>query len=108
MSYCIQLSNKIGPTGGQEKVQEHSASLIRTCPVLISACTIFNNRANEEAANAGHKIVSGAHVLKALEAVDLEEMLPRLTEELQGTDTVSSSMLHLLAVPFSMGEGTAH
>ena len=36
------------------------------------------------AASAGHKIVSGAHVLKALEAVDLEEMLPRLTEELQG------------------------
>jgi hypothetical protein len=41
-------------------------------------------RANEIAASAGHKTISGSHVLKALESVDMEDMVPRLTEELKG------------------------
>ncbi|KAG0315096.1 hypothetical protein BGZ97_008598 [Linnemannia gamsii] len=62
---------------------------------MTKSTTLFINyltsAANEEAANAGHKIVSGAHVLKALEAVDLEEMLPRLTEELQAFQSIQRS-----------------
>ncbi|KAG0285821.1 hypothetical protein BGZ96_009987 [Linnemannia gamsii] len=62
---------------------------------MTKSTTLFINyltsAANEVAANAGHKIVSGAHVLKALEAVDLEEMLPRLTEELQAFQSIQRS-----------------
>ncbi|KAF8936651.1 hypothetical protein BGZ47_009398 [Haplosporangium gracile] len=54
---------------------------------MTKSTTLFINylasAANEVAGSVGHKIISGAHVLKALETVDLEEMLPRLTEELQ-------------------------
>ncbi|GJJ70804.1 DNA polymerase epsilon subunit 3 [Entomortierella parvispora] len=39
--------------------------------------------AMEEAASAGQKTISGAHVFKALEALDLEEFIPRLQEEFQ-------------------------
>lgn len=38
----------------------------------------------EEASSAGQKTISGAHVFKALEALDLEEFIPKLKEEFQG------------------------
>ncbi|KAF9899886.1 hypothetical protein EC991_008212 [Linnemannia zychae] len=62
---------------------------------MTKSTTLFINyltsAANEMAANAGHKIVSGAHVLKALEEVDLEEMLPRLTAELEAFQSIQRS-----------------
>ncbi|KAF9081181.1 hypothetical protein BGX23_001165 [Mortierella sp. AD031] len=62
---------------------------------MTKSTTLFINylasAANDVAASAGHKIVSGAHVLKALESVDLEEMLPRLTEELQAFQSIQRS-----------------
>lgn len=38
----------------------------------------------DEASSAGQKTISGAHVFKALEGLDLEEFIPRLKEEFQG------------------------
>ncbi|KAF9122419.1 hypothetical protein BGW39_009762 [Mortierella sp. 14UC] len=68
---------------------------------MTKSTTLFINyltsAANEVAANAGHKIVSGAHVLKALEAVDLEEMLPRLTAELQAFQSIQRSRKQVAA-----------
>ncbi|KAF9559536.1 hypothetical protein EC968_006542 [Mortierella alpina] len=62
---------------------------------MTKSTTLFINylasAANEVAASAGHKIISGAHVLKALESLDLEEMLPRLTEEFKAYQSIQKS-----------------
>ncbi|KAF9936488.1 hypothetical protein BGZ67_002349 [Mortierella alpina] len=62
---------------------------------MTKSTTLFVNylasAANEVAAAAGHKIISGAHVLKALESLDLEEMLPRLTEEFKAYQAIQKS-----------------
>ncbi|KAF9173015.1 hypothetical protein BGX21_001950 [Mortierella sp. AD011] len=62
---------------------------------MTKSTTLFINylasAANDVAASAGHKIVSGAHVLKAIESLDLEEMLPRLNEEFQAFQAIQRS-----------------
>ncbi|KAF9105853.1 hypothetical protein BGX27_009411 [Mortierella sp. AM989] len=62
---------------------------------MTKSTTLFINylasAANDVAASAGHKIISGAHVLKAIESLDLEEMLPRLTEEFQAFQAIQKS-----------------
>ncbi|KAG0197734.1 hypothetical protein BGX28_008740 [Mortierella sp. GBA30] len=62
---------------------------------MTKSTTLFINylasAANDVAASAGHKIVSGAHVLKALESIDLEEMVPRLTEEFKAFHAIQKS-----------------
>ncbi|KAF9958505.1 hypothetical protein BGZ72_000256 [Mortierella alpina] len=62
---------------------------------MTKSTTLFINylasAANDVAASAGHKMISGAHVLKALESLDLEEMLPRLTEEFKAYQAIQKS-----------------
>ncbi|KAG0253471.1 hypothetical protein BG011_006349 [Mortierella polycephala] len=62
---------------------------------MTKSTTLFINylasAANDVAADAGHKIISGAHVLKALESLDLEDMVPRLTEELKAFQAIQKS-----------------
>ncbi|KAG0354918.1 histone-fold-containing protein [Gamsiella multidivaricata] len=62
---------------------------------MTKSTTLFINylasAANEVASNAGHKIVSGTHVLNALESLDLEEMIPRLEEELKSFQAIQKS-----------------
>ncbi|KAF9908714.1 hypothetical protein BX616_011383 [Lobosporangium transversale] len=62
---------------------------------MAKSTTMFINylasAANEEALRAGHKIISAAHVLRALEPLDLEDMLPRLEEEFKAYQSIQRS-----------------
>ncbi|KAG0226468.1 histone-fold-containing protein [Mortierella sp. GBAus27b] len=62
---------------------------------MAKSTTLFINylasAANDVALGAGHKIVSGTHVLKALESLDMDDIVPRLTEELKAFQSIQKS-----------------